>query len=132
MEEIGVAGGDTAADGSGSGMTDSLSSTGSAASMNRSGAHIRDFGNLTDDYVGRLYAYRYSNTSVVLGTRSAEIDSTQGHYMSVGLSEAADEEYVCEVVNFPERELRGISTYSVTIQTNKCEYLSPLCLSNRR
>ena len=128
MEEIFVGSGDTADVSGSSGMTDSFTSSAPlppALYMDRSGAGVGDF-NITDDSVGRLYAYRYSNTSVVLGTRSADIDTSRGLYMAVGLSDSANGEYVCVAENFPERESRGISSYTVTIEAQKREYLSSL------
>ena len=39
--------------------------------LTSTGADIADFTELSSESVGQLYACRYSNTSVVLGTRSA-------------------------------------------------------------
>ena len=125
VEEIFVGSGDAAVGSGSSGMTDLFTRSAPALNMDRSGADIRDF-NLTEDSVGRLYAYRYTNTSVVLGTRSAEIDTGRGLYMAVGLSDSANGEYVCIAENFRERDLRGMSTYTVTIEAQKREYLSSL------
>jgi hypothetical protein len=124
VEEIFVGSGDAAVGSGSSGMTDLFTRSTPALYMDRSGADIRDF-NLTEDSVGRLYAYRYTNTSVVLGTRSAEIDTGRGLYMAVGLSDSANGEYVCFAENFPERELRGISTYTVTIEAQKLPPVPP-------
>lgn len=66
-----------------------------------SGADITDFETIQES-VGQLYAYYYSNTSVVLGTRSAVNATDPDKYiqMAVGLFEVADGEYMCEVKNF--------------------------------
>ena len=107
-------------------MTDSLAII-SPANLTSSGASLTDFASITADSVGRLYAYRYSNTSVVLATRSAFINSSQEESMAVGLYGAVNEMYVCRVENFPERgDQSGISDYTVTITTQdgeNCEIL---------
>ena len=130
VEEIYVgSGGDDGDKGSGSGMQEMILATNATppADRDRSGANIRDFFN-TSDSLGRLYAYRYSNTSVVLGTRSANIDTSEELYMAIGLSEDGNGEYVCEAENFPERERSGISRYTVNIQAEQCEHLASTCV----
>ena len=68
-------------------------------SMPTSGADITDFESIVEESVGQLYAYYYTETSVVLGTRSAT--SSDGTIqMAVGLSAVADGSYVCIVENF--------------------------------
>ena len=91
-----------------------------AITMSTSGAYTTDFQNLTADSVGQLYAYYYTNTSVVLGTRSAVYSGSVE--MAVGLSATFDEVYVCEAENFPERNKSGISKINVTIKAIKREY----------
>ena len=85
-----------------------------ATTMSTSGAYTIDFQNLTEDSVGQVYAYYYTNTSVVLGTRSAVYSANVE--MAVGLSAIFDEVYVCEAENFPERNDSGISTINVTVK----------------
>ena len=68
-------------------------------SMPTSGAYITDFENVAEESVGQLYAYYYTETSVVLGTRSAT--SLNGTIqMAIGLSAFANGVYVCMVENF--------------------------------
>ena len=92
-----------------------------ATSMSTSGADITDFSNLTLDTVGQLYAYYYSNTSVVLATRSAII--SENVEIAVGVSGNLDDVYVCEAENFPERNNSGISRINVTIKAITREFL---------
>ena len=74
-------------------------------SMPTSGADITDFENVVEETVGQLYAYYYSETSVVLGTRSAtSLDETIR--MAVGLSAVANGVYVCIVENFVHKTTR--------------------------
>ena len=61
--------------------------------------------------------------SVVLGTRLADIDVTGGLQMAVGVWAGLEAEFVCEVVNFPERgDSSGVSRETVRITTNIREY----------
>ena len=89
------------------------------------GADIADFTELSSESVGQLYAYRYSNTSVVLGTRSASGligDSNEVVQMAIGLSAVADGMYVCVAENFPHRNNSGTSSITVNIQAITCEW----------
>ena len=94
-----------------------------AVSMTTSGANIPDFQNITYESPGQLYAYYYSNTSVVLGTWSAIF--SQNVSLAAGVLEVADNDYVCEAVNFPERNDSGISTTNVTVKVKKRKFNSP-------
>ena len=110
---------DNSIESSGSGDTDALMNN-TITSMLTSGADIADFTELSSESVGQLYAYRYSNTSVVLGTRSASGligDSNEVVQMAIGLSAVADGMYVCVAENFPHRTLSGISDITVNITT---------------
>ena len=91
-----------------------------ATSMSTSGADITDFSNLTLDSVGQLYAYYYSNTSVVLATRSAIM--SENVEIAIGVSGNLDDVYVCEAENFPERNDSGISRINVTIKAITREF----------
>ena len=83
-------------------------------SMPTSGADITDF---MEESVGQLYAYYYTETSVVLGTRSAT--SSDGTIqMAVGLSAVANGAYVCIVENF----INATNRIDVDIQAVKSEY----------
>ena len=93
--------------------------------LTSTGADIADFTELSSESVGQLYAYRYSNTSVVLGTRSASGligDSNEVVQMAIGLSAVADGMYVCVAENFPHRNKSGISSITVNIQAITCEW----------
>ena len=106
-------------DGSGSGESDMLMNN-PTTTMSTSGADIADFKQLTTESVGQLYAYRYSNTSVVLATRSASgsIGSpSEDIQMAIGLSPVADGVYICVAENYPNRSLSGISNITVNIST---------------
>lgn len=104
--------------GSGSGLP-LLREFNPATELPNSGAYITDFQNLTsdDDSVGGLYAYYYSNTSVVLGTRSAAYLNISD--IAIGISPMT-EVYICQAQNFPERGMNesGISFINVTINAN--------------
>jgi hypothetical protein len=81
-------------------------------SMPTSGADITAFKNITEESIGQLYAYYYSETSVVLGTRSAT--SSDGTIqMAVGVSAVANDMYVCIVENF----INATSRIDVDIRT---------------
>ena len=107
-------------DGSGSGISMNPYDNDSVLSL---GADITDFMNIPTETIGQLYAYYYSNTSVVLATRSADgivgnsDDSLTRIQTVVGISQAADGVYVCEVENFPHRAKSGISRTVLNIQT---------------
>ena len=102
-------------EGSGSGLGE-LVMYNPATSMPTSGADITDFSNLISDSVGQLYAYYYSNTSVVLATRSA-INTSRGVQIAIGVAADTDDVYVCEAENFPERNSNsGISIINVTVK----------------
>ena len=93
--------------------------------LTSTGADIADFTELSSESVGLLYDYRYSNTSVVLGTRSASGligDSNEVVQMAIGLSAVADGMYVCVAENFPHRNNSGISSITVNIQAITCEW----------
>lgn len=105
-------------EGSGSGLADTEVYN-PAISMSTSGANITDFSNLTSETVGQLYAYYYSNMSVVLATRSAIV--SENVEIAVGLSAMTNDVYVCEAENFPERNDSGISRMNVTIRATTCE-----------
>ena len=62
-----------------------------------SAAALIDFIGIPETSPGQVYAYRYSNTSVILGTRSAATDDVQ---TAIGLLPAADGLYHCVVENF--------------------------------
>ena len=95
-----------------------------AVSMTTSGANIPDFQNITYESPGQLYAYYYSNTSVVLGTWSAIF--SQNVSLAAGVLEVTDDVYyVCEAENFPERNDSGISTTNVTVKVKKRKFNSP-------
>ena len=107
-------------EGSGSGMAMISPSESILATMPTSGANINDFRNLTTETIGQLYAYYYTNTSVVLGTRSADgsiASSDEDVQVAVGLSAIAEGVYVCKVENFPNRNDSGINEIFVDIQT---------------
>ena len=74
-------------------------------------AFITDFEDLPDETPGQLYAYRISNTSVVLGTRSA-VSADYTIEFAIGLSAIAEGTYLCKVENFAN----GISDSTVTIE----------------
>ena len=76
------------------------------------GARITDFNDTSATPPGQLYAYRFSNTSAVLGTRSAV---GVGIQMAIGLLSAADGVYRCVVENFAS----GRNESKVRIQTIK-------------
>ena len=106
-------------DGSGSGISMNPYDNDSVPMLS-SGADITDFMNIPTETVGQLYAYYYSNTSVVLATRSADgiVDNSDDRVQTVvGISQAADGVYVCEVENFPHRTKSGISRTVLNIQT---------------
>ena len=104
-------------DGSGSGI--SVEPDDTVISMPTSGADITDFENITEE-IGQLYAYYYSETSVVLGTRSATNGTIQ---MAVGLSAVANGVYVCIVDNF----INATSRIDVDIQAIRSEQPVYLC-----
>ena len=101
---------------SGSGLTETLDYN-PATSLGTSIADVADFKIFTSQSVGQLYAYYYSNTSVVLGTWSARY--SQRFDLAIGLSATTDEQYVCEAENFPERNDSGISRVNVTVKALK-------------
>ena len=112
---------------SGSGETDMLMESPLTSMLTSTGADIADFTELSSESVDQLYAYRYSNTSVVLGTRSASGligDSNEVVQMAIGLSAVADGMYICVCVaeNFPHRNNGGISNITVNIQAITCEW----------
>ena len=110
---------------SGSGETDMLMESPLISMLTSTGANIADFTELSSESVGQLHAYRYSNTSVVLGTRSASGligDSNEVVQMAIGLSAVADGMYVCVAENFPHRNNSGISNITVNIQAITCEW----------
>ena len=74
-------------------------------------AFITDFEDLPDETPGQLYAYRISNTSVVLGTRSA-VSADYTIEFAIGLSTVAEGTYLCKVENFAN----GNSSSMVTIE----------------
>ena len=86
-------------------------------SIPTSGADIIDFQNITEESIGQLYAYYYSDTSVVLGTRSAT--SEESIQMAVGLYAVANGLYVCIVNNF----INATSRIDVDIQSKTSEYV---------
>ena len=94
-----------------------------ATTMSTSGAYTTDFQTLTEDSVGQLYAYYYTDTSVVLGTRSAVYSANVE--MAVGLSVMFDEVYICEAENFPERNDSGINIINVTIKAITRKMFNP-------
>ena len=101
---------------SGSGLTETQHYN-PATSLGTSGADVTDFQNFTSQSVGQLYAYYYSNTSVVLGTWSARY--SQRFDLAIGLSATTDEQYVCEAENFPQRNESGISRINVNVKALK-------------
>ena len=115
-------------DGSGSGESDMLMNN-PTTTMSTSGADIADFKQLTTESVGQLYAYRYSNTSFVLATRSASGsigNPSEDIQMTIGLSPVADGVYICVAENYPNRSLSGISNITVNINTMTRElYMQP-------
>ena len=99
-----------------SGSGSSMMPDDTVISMPASGADITDFESIKEESVGQLYAYYYSETSVVLGTRSAT--SSDGTIqMAVGLSAVANGVYVCIVENF----INATSRIDVDIQTTRSE-----------
>ena len=93
-------------EGSGSGdLTDSF-----ITPFISSRALISDFRDISET-PGQLYAYRVSNTTVILATRSASSLSGDIEF-SVGLSSAAEGRYLCQAVTFAN----GTSESVVTIQ----------------
>ena len=96
----------------------------SVSDLPRSGADITQFRNVTPNLIGGLFAYRYSNSSVVLGTLSAIVNASLRQFIAIGVSSDLNEEFVCEVVNFPERNISGISRYNVRITSTTREGLN--------
>ena len=83
------------------------------------------FENVTSDTPGQLYAYHYSNTSVVLGTRLS-VTPNGSIETAVGISEVADGTYRCIARNFAngtsESEI-NITARNNIIVTDRTVYL---------
>lgn len=81
-------------------------------------ALITDF-NEVSETPGQLYAYRVSNTSVVLATRSAA--SIEGDIeFAIGLSSTAEGRYLCQVVNFANGTTESAMTIEVLESKPSC------------
>ena len=86
-------------------------------------ANSSAFRNITSsEQPGQLYAYHFSNSTVVLGTRSAVYTAINDTFpIVVGISSVAEGMYQCEVTNFAVINAKTITITSVE---------SELCIKN--
>ena len=85
-------------------------------------ANVADFMTVRES-VGQLYAYRHSNTSVILGTRLAMTEDPV-LVTAVGISATADGEYRCVVENFANGTSESLIRITTVNQIGKKCFLT--------